>query len=94
MSEWYAKTWYAVRDGWKLHSINWDREGETVEEVWVKDDRTPRIIGPAISSTSYTRIVDKNPKDDKDKNPKDPENPTKKAKTSKSLATKKSSQDS
>ena len=80
MSEWYAKTWYAVRDGWKLHSINWDREGETVEEVWVKD--------------GYTRIVDKNPKDDKDKNPKDPENPTKKAKTSKSLATKKSSQDS
>ena len=49
------------------------------------------MIGPAISSTSYTRIVDKNPKDDKDKNPKDPENPTKKAKTSKSLATKKSS---
>ena len=89
MSEWYAKTWSAVCDGWKLHSINWDREGETVEEVWMKDDRTK-----AISSTSYTRIVDKNPKDDKDKNPKDPENPTKKAKTSKSLATKKSSQDS
>ena len=89
MSEWYAKTWSAnYGEGWKLHSINWDREGETVEEVWVKD-RTN-----AISSTSYTRIVDKNPKDDKDKNPKDPENPTKKAKTSKSLATKKSSQDS
>ena len=43
MSEWYAKTWYAVRDGWKLHSINWDREGETVEEVWVKDDRTRNL---------------------------------------------------
>ena len=93
MSEWYTKTWYAVRDGWKLHSINWDREGETVEEVWVKDDTT-NSDEVWVSSTSYTRIVDKNPKDDKDKNPKDPENPTKKAKTSKSLATKKSSQDS
>ena len=87
MSEWYTKTWYAVHDGWKLHSIYWDNEGETVEEVWVKDDTTN-----AISSTSYTRIVDKNPKDNKDKNPNDPENPTKKAKTSKSSATKKSSQ--
>ena len=74
-----------VTDGSSTASIGTVRE---VEEVWVKDDR---MIGPAISSTSYTRIVDKNPKDDKDKNPKDPENPTKKAKTSKSLATKKSS---
>ena len=89
-SEWYAKTWSAnYGEGWKLHSINWDRGGETVEEVWVKD-RTN-----AMSSTSYTTIVDKKDKKDK-KNPKDDKYdfPNKKAKLSKSSDTRKTLQTS